>query len=429
MASVVVVGGGFAGISAAVRLAKLRHDVTLLEATAHLGGQLRSFVTDGYAFDHGRSVLTMPAALRDLFRKSGRQLERELELVHLSPGRRHVFDDRTVLDLPYGNRADQIDAIDAALDGQGRRWSAWLDGLDATWEVIRREALDVPFAGQDAFTRRQCATLRPRRTLRRTVRKTFSDHRLRSLALSGDRLAGQDPRSTPAFVAVSHLVERSFGRWQIEGGTDALLAALARRLEQRKVDVRLERRAQEVIGSGGTLRGVETSHGTVPCEVVVWAAPAPPTGSDETAGLPTVPPAHTYLGLGPGAPDLPVETLVHAEPPLRVMRSATHTGPGQAWTVEHLLGEDPLLALARVGIDVRAYVESRTDVSPVDAVRARGHADGWQWRGWRTALARPGVGEPASGGYHRVGVNAHPGPSLELVAMGTAAAATAIGKA
>ncbi|MGH3424842.1 MAG: FAD-dependent oxidoreductase, partial [Nocardioidaceae bacterium] len=61
MASVVVVGGGFAGISAAVRLAKLRHEVVLLEASDEVGGQLRPFVERGYSFDHGRSVLTMPA--------------------------------------------------------------------------------------------------------------------------------------------------------------------------------------------------------------------------------------------------------------------------------------------------------------------------------------------------------------------------------
>lgn len=424
-----MVGGGFAGISAAVRIAKLRNDVTLVEESDHLGGQLRPLVTDGFSFDHGHSVFTLPATLRDLFRKSGRPLERVLELEYLSPGRRHLFADRTVLNLPYGSRADQTEAIDDALDGQGERWTSWLDRLVPVWDAVRRGALDVTFTGRGAFTKEQCDLLRPHRNLHREARKAFKDDRLRALALSQPRLAGDDPRSTPALLAVTHLVERNFGRWQVAGGTDALLDALGKRLAERKVDVRLDTRALGVLTyDDSSVRGVESEHGAIACDLVVWAAPAAPAGTPEPEALPTAPPARTYLGLDAAAPYLPVETIVHADPPLRIVRSATHTEAGQAWTVEHRADDDLLAALARAGLDVRHQVRSRTDVSPADSVRTRGHADGWQWCGSRTGLHLPGVGGGRNGLF-RVGVNAHPGPSLELIAMGTAAVATEIGKA
>lgn len=423
-----VVGGGFAGISVAVRLAKLRHDVVLVESADVVGGQLRPLVHEGFSFDHGRSVMTMPATLRDLFRKSGRPIERVLDLRHLSPGRRHIFADGAVLDLPYGGGAGQVEAIDTVLDQQGSRWSRWLDSFDPAWDVVRRETLDVPFSGRHALTKAQWRTLSPRLSLRRCVRRAFKDERLRALALTRARLTGQDPRTTPAFTAMAHLVERTFGRWQVEGGTTALLEALETRLVERRVDLRCGTRAHAPVIEDGTVRAVETSDGTLPCDVLVWAAPTTPSGTPEPSLLPAAPPARTYLGLGSDAPALPTETLVHAEPPLRVVRSATHSGPGQAWTVEHLLGEDPVQALARAGIDVRGHVRSRTDLSPAESVRTFGHTNGWQWRGWRTALERPGVGG-GHGGLHRVGVNAHPGPGLELVAMGTAATAATIGKA
>src|SRR5699024_8140573 len=138
VASVVVVGGGFAGLSAAVRIAKLRHQVTLLEAADDLGGQLRPLVRDGFSFDHGYSVLTVPATLRDLFRKSGRPLERVLDLQHLSPARRHVFRDGAALDLPTGSRSAQTEAVNSLGGRLGEEWTGWLDGFADVWDTLRR---------------------------------------------------------------------------------------------------------------------------------------------------------------------------------------------------------------------------------------------------------------------------------------------------
>ena len=128
-----------------------------------------------------------------------------------------------------------------------------------------------------------------------------------------------------------------------------------------------------------------------------------------------------------GRDPLAQQTVVHGTP-VRVTPSATHTGDGQAWTVEHLAAEDPVLTLRRVGIDIGDHVAYREDVSPVDMallparLALEGEVLRWQWSGWRTAFVRPGVG-PGRRGLLRVGVNAHPGPSTELVALGTAAAA------
>ena len=124
MANVVVVGGGFAGLSAAARLAKLRHDVALLEAGDRLGGRLHGHVVDGQAWPLDVETVSLPGVFRDLFRKSGRPLERVLELTKTA-GRRHMFDDRSVLDLPLGNRGDQHEAI-VGVFGEDE-WSPWVD--------------------------------------------------------------------------------------------------------------------------------------------------------------------------------------------------------------------------------------------------------------------------------------------------------------
>ena len=112
MARVVVVGGGFGGMAAAARLAKLGHDVTLLERADHLGGALTSVEHDGFTWDAGPASTLLPAVVRDLFRKSGRPLERELDLQPLDPVREHRFGDGSSVRVPGGSRAAQLAAFE-----------------------------------------------------------------------------------------------------------------------------------------------------------------------------------------------------------------------------------------------------------------------------------------------------------------------------
>src|SRR5215212_5673434 len=99
MSRVVVVGGGFGGTAAAARLAKQGHDVTVVERLHRLGGAVGFVEEDGFRWDAGPTATALPAVLRDLFRKSGRPLEKELDLVQVQPMREHRFRDGAVLNM------------------------------------------------------------------------------------------------------------------------------------------------------------------------------------------------------------------------------------------------------------------------------------------------------------------------------------------
>ncbi|WP_332662549.1 FAD-dependent oxidoreductase [Aeromicrobium sp.] len=417
MANVVVVGGGFAGMSAAARLAKLRHHVTLLESGQRLGGRLNGVTIDGRTWQTELDTVTLPGVFRDLFRKSGRPLERILDFTK-TEGRRHVFKDKSVLDLPLGNRGDQHEALMEAFGED--EWSPWVDSFAEPWDVIRRMALDQVFPGRPAVDRAVRKVLRPRRSLATLAEKDLDDDRLRKLVLNPVRLAGQDRNVTPGFVAVGHYVERSFGRWRFAGGLPALAAALETRLAERGVTIELGESAHELVLEDGQVRKVVTSRRAVPSDIVVWCAPAWPAPLPRRDLMPVIPASRTLVTLSSEAPSMPDEILVHANPPIRMW-----SGGDGLWTIEHRSGEDPLRALVRFGIDVRPYVEQQVDLNPSDLV-GLGHW-GWTWRGWTSALDLPGVAP--TGGIYFAGAHAHPGATLEGIGMATAAIAEAIGPA
>ena len=439
MARVVVVGGGFGGIATAVRAARAGHRVLLLERADELGGTLRRRHHDGFGWDPGPGTTSAPAVLRDLFRWSGRPLERELDLVPVAPGRRHVLDDGTVLDLPMGSRADQVAAVEGALGaGAGVAWRDWVDGFAPMWDELRTRLLEVPFAGRaDKDTRRAL----PRRPVTRQLRR-LRDERLHPLVLDRLRLDGQDPRRVPAAVAASHYVERTFGRWSVEGGLPALLAALVGRVAERGIEVRTGTVAVRPRVVGGRATGVELADGSVvEADAVVWAADPralAPWLPSVGRTVPAIPAAATHLGLRRDAtdhagapvrlPDLPVETVWHGDP-LLVLRTGGDAPPGHvAWTLRHRgAGEDPLVALVRRGLDLRPHVVTRLDLSATEQVTADGCSPlGVAWQGWRTLeqRARPDSGVP---GLHCVGASAHPGAGLVLTGLGAAQAATLLG--
>src|SRR3954452_2750707 len=104
MARVVVVGAGLGGLAAAARLAVLGHDVTVCEQATQVGGKLGVLAKDGFVFDTGPSLLTLPAVYLDLFLATGGALGAQRPLAAVHPACAFRFGDGLRLEMPNGPR-------------------------------------------------------------------------------------------------------------------------------------------------------------------------------------------------------------------------------------------------------------------------------------------------------------------------------------
>lgn len=435
MARVVVVGGGLGGLASAARLAKQGHEVTLVEAADSLGGALGVVAEEGYTWDGSAASTLLPAALRDLFRKTGRPLETELgaELEPVAVIREHRFEDRTAVRVPGGSRAAQLAAFDELGAGLGEAWIRHVDGYAPVWDVLRRHYVEVPW-DPTALPRELASLFGSRETLHRRLRRDFRDERLARVAGHPVVAEGHDLRNVPSWVGVRSYLEQCFGAWRVPGGMHRVGELLAARMATRRVSVLTGTEVRDVVVRGGRAVAVATAGGELDADAVVVAVDPrrlPALAPYVARTMPAIPPVVAHVGLEGDVPDLPAELVLHAEPLIVVRTGGTAPAGGTAWTVHGRgrIAEDLLDALARHRIDVREQVVVRVDRSPRELVeRWRGSPYGVLWQGRGTVRHRLGPRTPVPGVY-AAGAHAAPGAGLPFVAQSAALVAQVIGPA
>jgi phytoene dehydrogenase-like protein len=223
---IVVVGAGVGGLVAAVRLAAAGHRVVVHERAPTVGGKLGRYARDGYAFDTGPSLFTLPQVFDDL--------DLRLDTVPLEPVVRHVFPDGSVLDSsadPDVFAARIADAFGAgAADDWRRLWRRAGRIWDASWRDILRTSVDSPLALAGlAWHLGDLAAIAPGVSLRALGRRYLRDPRLRMILDRYATYTGADPRRSPAALAAVPYAELAFGGWYLRGGLGTLADALVAR--------------------------------------------------------------------------------------------------------------------------------------------------------------------------------------------------------
>jgi phytoene desaturase len=306
VARVVVIGAGMGGLAAAARLGVLGHQVTVCEQSAAIGGKLGWFQKDGFSFDTGPSLLTLPAVYRDLFRKTGAPLEDVLELAPVDPVCHYRFADGLELDIPNAAPYLVAQAWDEALgDGAGADWTAFMAHAAQVWDVTRGPFLEAPLAGARTLLSlsrnlRDVRTVAPWLSLRGLGRRYLKHPQQRMFLDRYATYTGSDPRAAPAALASVPYVEQAFGAWYVPGGLYRLGEALAQRARDVGVTIRTEATVDRVLLSGKRVVGVRLADGErLAADIVVANADA----------------QHLYRDLLPGTEGAPGRKLLRKATP------------------------------------------------------------------------------------------------------------------
>lgn len=274
MSKVVVIGAGVGGMATAARLAAKGHMVTILEQSHRYGGKLHTYRRDGFAFDTGPSLFTLPAVYRDLFLKTGAAFEDEVDLQPVEPAFRYQFADNSTAVMPGVDPGMCAHALGDSLGGSAaQEWRSFMERAARMWQLTRGPFLQSPLEGWRTLlplaNPADVRTIAPFTSLRSFGQSYFTDPRLVTLVDRYATYTGSDPRKAPAVLATVPYVEQAFGAWHLGGGLGTLADALARQCAALGVEIRLDCDVSAIRTNASGVTAVIAHDSEIAADVVV----------------------------------------------------------------------------------------------------------------------------------------------------------------
>jgi phytoene desaturase len=267
----VVIGSGFGGLAAAVRLGARGYRVTVLEKQDAPGGRACAFAQDGFTFDAGPTIVTAPVLLEELWGLCGRRLADDVDLRLMSPFYRIRFHDGATFDYsgdPQAMRAQ----VERLAPGEGPGYERFMRESEAVFRVGFEQLGHVAFDSWTDMARIVPEMLRlgSYRTVYGMVAKHVRDPRLRVVLSFHPLLIGGNPfKVTSIYSLIAHL-ERRWGVYSAMGGTASLVKGMAGLIAGQGNRVRCNAQVAEIMLRGRTATGVRLTSGErIDADVVV----------------------------------------------------------------------------------------------------------------------------------------------------------------
>ncbi|NGZ75079.1 phytoene desaturase family protein [Saccharibacillus alkalitolerans] len=264
--SVLVIGGGLGGLSAAISLAQAGYDVSLYEKNNHIGGKLNRLDQDGFGFDLGPSILTMPRVFEDLFAASGKSMKDYVRIEKLDHQWRSFFPDGNVIDL-YEDLREMQEKNNSLSEKDMREYRELLDyskmlyemtdktyfthGVDSTKEIMKHTTLFAALKKFDLFS-----------TVRRAIDKRISNKQFSDMLSYFIKYVGSSPYDAPAVLNMMIYMQHEQGVWYVPGGLNKLAGGLVKLAEEVGVDFHLGKPVAKLEKKNGEITGALLEDGT-----------------------------------------------------------------------------------------------------------------------------------------------------------------------
>lgn len=273
---VVVVGAGLGGLAAAASLRAEGFEVRIVEKNDRIGGKLNFREIEGYGFDLGPSIFTLPQFFESIWERAGKRMSDYVGLEKVTPHWRNFFEDGVVLDL-Y-EEMDRMKAELAKLPGDpetlwkqfeaflayGREQYALVDegyfreGLDNLWEMLRYYGWRLIFK------------MDHRHSMSESIANHFEEEHLRRIFEYFIKYVGSSAVDAPGYMNLMPLIQFDYGLWYVKGGMYNLARGLGRLLDDIGVTVSLDSEVASIDRNGRRVTGVTLASGeTIAADYVV----------------------------------------------------------------------------------------------------------------------------------------------------------------
>jgi phytoene desaturase len=275
--SVVVIGAGFGGLAAAIRLQARGFKVTLVDKRDAAGGRAYVYKDAGFSFDGGPTVITAPFLFEELFELAGKRISDYLRMVPVDPFYRIRFHDGRIFD--YNGNPEHMAAEVARFNpGDVDGYNKFVEESRKIFAVGFEKLGDVPFGSWTDMAKivPQMVRLRSHLSVYSLVSKYIKNPDLRIIMSFHPLLVGGNPFTTTSIYSLIAYLERKWGVWFALGGTGAIVDALVTLFKKLGGHLELGSEVEQIKIDKGRVDGVKIKHGPfIPARIVVSNGDAP----------------------------------------------------------------------------------------------------------------------------------------------------------
>lgn len=259
-----VIGAGFGGIAAALRLRAKGYVVTVFDRCEEVGGRAQVFERDGFRHDAGPTVITAPFLIEELFSLFGENLADHITFVPLTPWYRFRFSDGDTFD--YGGTIEQTLAEIERIEPRDKSgYLALLQHSKRIFDVAFTQLSAKPFGRFTTMLQQipHLIRLKSYKTVWQLVSKYLTSSKLRQAFSIQPLLVGGNPFDTTSIYSLIHYLERAYGVHFAMGGTGAITRALKELMVRQGISIHLNTTVSRIIVKDGAASGLILEDGTV----------------------------------------------------------------------------------------------------------------------------------------------------------------------
>lgn len=273
---VVVLGAGFAGLSAATHLAHLGYKVTILEKNNTPGGRARKFEAEGFVFDMGPSWYWMPDVFESYFGHFGKKPSDYYDLIRLDPSYTVVFGEDQFVEIP-ANLGEFRALLESMEPGVGPKLDEFLDQAAYKYKVGIQDLVYRPSRSIFEFTNPKLLADIIRmdvfQSMAKHVRKFFKDENIIRLMEFPVIFLGETADNIPALYSLMNYADIALGTWYPMGGMHEIIKGMVKLAEEKGVEIRLGADVSQINVQSGIAQSVVLKSGeTIAADIVVAGA-------------------------------------------------------------------------------------------------------------------------------------------------------------
>lgn len=266
---VAIIGAGLGGLSAAISLKSAGYDVEIFEKNERIGGKLNILEKDGFTFDLGPSIFTLPQLFEDLFARADRKMEDYLQLDPVTPHWRNFFENHPTIDLYQ--EEDKMKAELAKLPGDlNLHWQEFKnfleyareqygiveegyfrEGLDNLWEFLWHYKSQL-IAGKIDY----------KGSMASSIQQRISDPKMRMIFEYFIKYVGSSALDSPGYMNLMPIIQFDFGLWYVRGGMYNLAIGLGKLLDELEISVHLNSNVTKIEKNGKHVTGLRFADGS-----------------------------------------------------------------------------------------------------------------------------------------------------------------------